>query len=290
MNSHEQKQDITAEDKAQIVKLFSDAQTMHVRGNLDGAEKLYTRALEIDPKFSFARIARAVIWQIRGRIQDAVNEGRQALEDCEKPNVMLWSNFGVILKDAGLLEQAKKAYMNALALDPNNTAPKTNLAVLHMITGDTDAAAKLLHELSDDNPEDPVPWLNLARIAIGKKDFDYAEKCLAEVEDLDPKHPDLTILRAVLAEANHDIKTAVDYALKALERNPGKTEVWLVLEKCLQESDVQIDRLEDILKKLVTNKVQNPHLIKLAITLCQKYKIQSPLQDLEEYFKQLLNN
>lgn len=274
---------------AQVKKIFDDAQKLHQRGKLDEAEKLYQRALSINPDAWEVHLALAILWQMRGRIQDAVIETRRAAQECEEPNVMLWNNFGIIMKSAGLIQEAKKAYLKALELDPDAAAPKINLAVILMITGEIAKAESLLKELSESNPEDPVPWLNLARIAIAKDNLDRASECLNNVEDIYPNHPDIPMLRATVAYSNRDIKKTVEYAIQALEQNAGRSQSWQLIQFSLKDCALPLDRLEVVLHRLVTNKVQNTTLLATAIDICRKNLIWGPLPDLEEHLSSLLD-
>ena len=93
----------------QIVRLFQEAENLHRKGQLGAAKKRYELILQKQPDFAHARLFLAVVLQQAGQIQDAVNQARKAIQDMDPPDAVLLTNYGVIMKNAGLLQEAETA-------------------------------------------------------------------------------------------------------------------------------------------------------------------------------------
>ena len=104
-------------------------------GRLDEATAAGHRASELDrespgPLNNLARIAIA-----RGESQRAIAYCRQAL--ALKPNFAdAYSNLGTALKDLGLIEEARTAYLRAIELEPGVMGARVNFAEVHKFVSD----------------------------------------------------------------------------------------------------------------------------------------------------------
>ena len=173
-----------------IARLFHDAQRLHQHGRLADAQQHYQQILDRQADFGPARLLLAVIQQQAGLVHDAIANAQRAMRDIAQPDAGIWANYGVVMKNAGLFDEAEQAYRNALALDPELPAIKANLASLYLTYNRLDDAEPLCLELTR-TLEDPAPWLNLARIALARSKVRQADEYLARAEDIHPKHPDL---------------------------------------------------------------------------------------------------
>lgn len=78
--------------------------------------------------------------------------------------VRAWFNLGVVLKDAGDLEGAERAWLAALEVEPRDAETLTQLGTLAAVRGDFARAETLLRRALASDPGVGTAHLNLARI------------------------------------------------------------------------------------------------------------------------------
>lgn len=271
----------------QIDRLFAEAQGLHQRGKLVEAKKRYERILQHKATFGPARLFLALILQQTGQIRSAVGEARRAMEDMDAPSPGLWVNYGIILKNAGLLEEAQQAYQEALAIQPDLLAVKANLSSLYLLTGKIAEAEALCRELTT-SLEEAGPWLNLARIALTREDNAQALECVQRAEDIAPKHPDVSFLRAKVYGLEKDDAACFDELRKTLRVQPAHAEAWAWVRQ-LDPQVLDLDFLETAAAGLAKTKVQQVSLLTIGVDLCRKYFLWKPLADLEALLTKALD-
>ncbi|MDB6082928.1 MAG: hypothetical protein JWN43_809 [Gammaproteobacteria bacterium] len=95
------------------------------------AMEAYSRCLQLRPDHREARINLGRLLHAQGRLAEAENTYRGALErDCDT-----LFNLGVVLEDLARKDDAATAYGDALSLDPNCADAHYNLARLHDAAG-----------------------------------------------------------------------------------------------------------------------------------------------------------
>ncbi|MBA2589476.1 MAG: tetratricopeptide repeat protein [Alphaproteobacteria bacterium] len=102
-----------------LQELFDQAITLHQRGDLAGAERMYQQVLLLEPSSFAPRHMLGVIRFQQGRHDDAAQLITAALES--NPNVAdAWTNLGHVQAGMGRREEAAESYGRALALAPGN--------------------------------------------------------------------------------------------------------------------------------------------------------------------------
>jgi tetratricopeptide (TPR) repeat protein len=96
----------------------------------DAALRAYDRAIVEDPTRIDARINLGRLLHEAGRLDEAERAYRDALEACGASAVILY-NLGVVLEDAGRSVEAIEAYEGAVASDANLADAHYNLALLY---------------------------------------------------------------------------------------------------------------------------------------------------------------
>lgn len=243
----------------QAERLFADAQRLHQRGKLAEARKLYERILTIDPAFGIARVFLAIILQQTGQVHAAVEEARRGMGDLTTPTPGAWVNYGVILKNAGLLQEAARAYEEALALAPDLLSAKANLSSLYLVTGRLDRAEEMCLTLTE-TLEEAGPWLNLARIALARDEEDRAEECLRRAGDIAPKEADVPFLRADILRRQGDDEGAFAELRRALSFRPAHAGAWTTMQG-LSPAVLDLDVLERLARSLAEARVQQAVLL-----------------------------
>lgn len=269
-----------------IARLFHDAQRLHQHGRLAEAQQHYQQILDRQADFGPARLLLAVIQQQAGLVRDAIDNAQRAMRDIAQPDAGIWANYGVVMKNAGLFDEAEQAYRNALALDPGLPAIKANLASLYLTYNRLDDAEPLCLELTR-VLEDPAPWLNLARIALARGKIRQADEYLARAEDIHPKHPDLAYLRAHARNQEHDYPAAFAELRRVLELQPAHADAWTLLQS-LPSAVIELDHVERTAMRLLESGVQQVSLLAPVANLCRQNLLWRPLPGLERQLTSLL--
>lgn len=271
---------------SQTDRLMADAQNLHRKGHVGDALKLYERILKIQPTHGTARLYMAIIQHQKGLVHDALANARRAINDTAKPDVMMYSNYGVMLKNVGQYEEAERAYSMALQLEPANRGVKANLATLYMVQGKLNEAEPMLRDLTTQT-EEPAPWLNLARIAFARNDLELVDDCLRHAEDLDSSHADISIIRAAKCVREHDHSGAWAALKKVFVQNPAHSESWHNVQTLDQEV-LEIPVLERMLNTLASLKPQSASTLASCVDICRKNLIWGPLPALESQLTAML--
>lgn len=112
-------------------------------------------------------------------------------------------NLGVAKERRGDYAGAEKAYRRALALDPNLSAARENLAGVVLRAGDRRQAIAILRELIEIDPEAATARLALGRSLLASGRTDEAIKLSQAALAVDPKNLDgYCILALAAAESN----------------------------------------------------------------------------------------
>lgn len=127
--------------------------------NLEAAEASYSKALALKPDMVSARDNLALVYaKMAERCRDKMqfSEAKVLLEKALKlvpNNPFVLNNYGVVLKDLDLPEEALKNYEQALKLKPGYTEALGNLAYIYKEKGDCNLALKCLDELLSLDPK-----------------------------------------------------------------------------------------------------------------------------------------
>ena len=120
------------------------AGTLVATGNIDTGVKILGDLVRTRPDDVEARLALATTLQRQNRHAQA----REHLQLClaRQPSAAAFFTLGICENKLGNADGARRAYENALELDPRHASAAVNLAILHMRGGDTAAAERLLRQ------------------------------------------------------------------------------------------------------------------------------------------------
>ncbi len=90
--------------------------------DLDRALELLRRADELDPGQAYIMDSLAWAYFKKGNIDEALKQIRRAVAAGDTVDPAIWEHYGDIAAKAGFKDEARKAYTNALAGKPANTA------------------------------------------------------------------------------------------------------------------------------------------------------------------------
>lgn len=203
--------------------LFDQAIALHQQGDLAGAERLYQRALVLEPKSFAPRHMLGVIRFQQGLHDEAVAliQGALALN----PEVAdAWINLGHVQSAAGRPGEAAAAYERALALQPGNAGLMGAAVTALWHAGRHDEALAAMDRLVDLRPGDIEVRHHRANMRRERKRLDEA---LADYDGVLKTRPDLAETwsnrGAVLSELgrNSEALESLDRALKLVPDMPA---------------------------------------------------------------------
>ena len=96
------------------------------------------------------------------------------------------AGLGTLLRRAGRYNDAMHAYMAALYLEPGNVEIRNNVAVLHLLRGDTTAAITAFEQLAAADTTQPAVWINLGSLYAMSRQPDKAEAAWQRALNIDP--------------------------------------------------------------------------------------------------------
>ena len=125
------------------------------------AERLYRRALELQPAAASVRVNLGRLLESQGRLDAAVDEYRRSIEEepwLTQAHVLL----GGALAKAGQVERAVEALREAVRLEPDQPDALTNLGVLLAQQGEVPEAGRLFRRAVAAGPQNANALANLA--------------------------------------------------------------------------------------------------------------------------------
>lgn len=103
--------------------------SMHqMKNEFDEAERLFKKALEIEPNHPDAHLRLAVIYEAQEKWQEAADSYEIGLKR-SPDNAQAHNNLGAVYEELGRADEAIKQYEEALRLVPDNSVVKNNLTL-----------------------------------------------------------------------------------------------------------------------------------------------------------------
>lgn len=131
------------------------------------------------------------------------------------------NTLGAAYLALGRTQAAQDALSRSLALKPESTAVRGQLALLYASQGDTrQAGIDELEDLVSQNPEDGRLTLALIAHLYGSGDYDRAAKAATQMIEQAPADPRPYSLRGVVRRAMGDVAGARSDFTEALDKNP----------------------------------------------------------------------
>src|SRR5688500_15178508 len=135
-------------------------------------------------------------------------------------NAQAWNHRGLAHHGAGQIEQAQRAYKEALRLDINLGPARYNLGTLALEQNDIGAAIEHLSSYTAFQPNSPDGWIKLGSAQVRARRLDQAEKCYRNALDLRPRDPEALNGLGTVAFHRRRTQEAVSLFNSALGENP----------------------------------------------------------------------
>ena len=125
----------------EISTLYQQALAFHRDNRFDEAESLYRQILDVMPNHPGALHFRGMVRFARDDPAEAVRLIEQSLCFCNTKAVY-FNNYGVVLNEQKRYPAAKKAFEEALILDPNYPDAYSNLGLVSVLLGESGHVAE----------------------------------------------------------------------------------------------------------------------------------------------------
>jgi Tfp pilus assembly protein PilF len=192
-------------------------------GDLDGAEKLLTQALALDPREPRVLANLGHVAQRRGQLTLAEQRYRAAAAAAPGDGGILY-NLGTVLEQAGRLPEARDAYGAALAAQPGLTDARVNLALLLAREGLKGEALLALDLAIERDQGSTLALMNraLLRAEVGRAVEAEADARRAIALVPDDANAHFVLGRALAAQGR--TKEALAASQEALRRDPANAD------------------------------------------------------------------
>ena len=190
------------------------------------ATQTLTRLLTMNPDDLRLKYKLAEQYENSGKIDDAINEYNNLLEQAPKEDLpWIHKTLGYLYTKKDWPKNAIKNYLKALEFDKEDINLYYNLAELYGRTGNKNEADKYLTMAIDMKPDDIESRLKMAEGLINRKKYKEAETHLDAVLKIKNNSIDAWLLRATIAEKKGDKKTLKKYYKKILSIVPDNKTV-----------------------------------------------------------------
>ena len=147
---------------------------LQVEGRLDEAFAAYRRAIALDDHQADAFNNMATVYHLKGEMDQAISWYKQALE--RNPGLEeVHQRLADAYAQQGMHDKAIVAYGRALSLDANKGDIWSNYGLLVYQAGDLAEAEKAFRKASDLLPTQAEPYNNLANIYVDQREYTRAE-------------------------------------------------------------------------------------------------------------------
>ena len=149
-----------------------------------------------------------------------------AIEQLEKATKLLprnpqaWNHLGLAHHGAGHVEQAQRAYKEALRLDINLGPARYNLGTLSLEQNDLAGAIEHLTSYTTFQPNAADGWIKLGNAQTRARRLDQAERSYKNALDLRPRDPEALNGLGTVAFHRRRTQEAVSFFNSALGENP----------------------------------------------------------------------
>jgi tetratricopeptide (TPR) repeat protein len=210
------------------------------KGDLEGAIADFSRAIELDPKYSQAYSARgsAKLWKNdpemakvnyqryakskEGDLDGAIADFNRAVE-LDSKNVNAYLGRGIARRQKGDLEGAIADNDRAIELDPKNDSAYNNRANIRAFKGDLDGALSDYNRAVEIDPKNACAHNNRGHFKMNRRDLDGAIADFNRAIELDVKYALAYCYRGKAKSKKDDFEKAIADFNHAIELDPQYT-------------------------------------------------------------------
>jgi tetratricopeptide (TPR) repeat protein len=182
--------DVGLEAKLQLAALIYN------RGERDEAHRLVDQVLAVMPKEPRALVLKAGFLLDEDKTDEAIKTARLARQNSRAAQAALLLGFGY--SKLGQIDNAKKAFTDALTLDARSVVAPVELSRLSLSAGDTSWAQRYGEMALRANPQLPAAREAVVRAALARNDVAAANPVLASLRRDRPDNPEYLHLEGEL--------------------------------------------------------------------------------------------
>ncbi|MGH8497059.1 MAG: tetratricopeptide repeat protein [Gammaproteobacteria bacterium] len=202
------------------------------QGDIEWAEPVYQRALELNPNYTTT-----YLWY-GGLLRDALGRPEEALAlherglELDPRSPLMHVNYASDLAALGRTAEARKALEHAMELDPQHPSAYATMASFHyLIAGEPGEAIRWLEKWMALDPGNPGAAAMLARIYMDLGDTDAARQWVEQAVETAPNNLDAEYTRMMLGLYLRDQAAAEESARAMLEVKSHAPLAMIVLAK-----------------------------------------------------------
>ena len=188
--------------------------------DIEKQDKLYLKAIELQPDSYQLRGNYAVYLQQQGRVDTAEKYYLEAI-DIEPNSTIILGNYAYVLQVHGRIEEAEQYYLQAIDIEPNNADFLGNYANLLQLQGRVDKAEQYYLRAIDIEPNDADFLGNYGSLLQGLGKVDKAEQYYCQAIEIEPNNAGCLGNYAYLLQVQDRVEKAEQYYRRAIEADPN---------------------------------------------------------------------
>ena len=141
-----------------------------------------------------------------------------------------YAELGAQYIELGRIDQAVKAYRQAVGLNPENARWLQSLGSTLFLVGQKEAANQALRLAVQRDPDQAEAWRNLGVIAADRRDWSEAIDCFQEAIRTAPMYADTYRYLALVLDQNGQADAALESCREALRLHPENQEAQAFLD------------------------------------------------------------
>lgn len=161
----------------------------------------------------------AIILASDGNYNEAIACFKRAII-IDNSNYLLWFNLGVTYRDAGKLEEAKKALSTAFRIKPDNEEVSEAYGTICLMLKEYDQVIYICEEGLDLNPLNSHLWNLMGVVYFQKEDYEQASEYFESAVTINPYYLDAlyNLKDTYNVLHNHNGERECDMRIKEVEK------------------------------------------------------------------------
>jgi Tfp pilus assembly protein PilF len=225
-------------------------------GDAASAEPFMEKALTANPDVPERLNALAQIYETLERDPTRIERLYQRALTIQPARADIRVNYGRFLDARGDIERAKEQYILAIEEQVWLETAYFNLGTAHIRSGEFDKAEEVLNQAIDLNPLNPESWSNLGILFASQNDMDAALSAFQAGVDADPRSAVALANLGTHHLSRDENEIAITYLERALEQDPSYLVAAANLALAFFRSD-QFDKAGQQARNVLTIDPQN---------------------------------
>jgi tetratricopeptide (TPR) repeat protein len=196
-------------------------QIHHDRGDFGRAQEYFESAVRINPRYTDALLALAVVYNELGKYEDStriqafarkhVEEHDDSVDPFIKGKIAnMHADLASVYMEAGLADEAIHEYSRALGLCPHFADLETRLAHVYRETGQHDEALKHYVSALEQNPKYVPARIHLGLLLLRQGRKDEAQEQWQKALEVDPENRSARMYLKTFMKIDHDEDLPLD--------------------------------------------------------------------------------